>query len=128
MNLPLGDHTGFDDTESTSRTAAPPSTGILKSRTPAPSFAATAIHLPSGAQDGEPLTSSDSVSARAPAPLADMHQSVDRPARRTGTHIRRPSGDNATAPTTAPSPAFQTSMVSDPETRHTPSAPPRDAR
>src|SRR5688572_9626340 len=39
-----------------------------------------------------------------------------------------PSGDTAAAPATAPSGAFHSSFARSPESRHTASAPPRDAR
>src|SRR5712671_4652077 len=102
MNRPSGDHKGLDDTESTKRIAGPPSIGILNTRTPCPSLAATAIHLPSGDHDAAPLTSSDSAIVRGLVPSAVVQWRVDRLRRRTGKHTLRPSGETATAPTTAP--------------------------
>ena len=84
MSFPSGDHTGFADTESTSRTGSPPFTGTLKTCIAGPSLAATAIQLPSGDQDGAPRTSSDPATGRAPAPVADRQYIVERAGRRTG--------------------------------------------
>src|SRR5262245_12776105 len=106
MNLPSGDHTGFDDTESTSRTGAPPSAGTLNTRTASPSLAATAIHFPSGDHDGAPRTSSDSASTRTPLPSAPTQRSVDRALWRTAKQTVRPLGATATAPATVPSAGF----------------------
>src|SRR4051812_1058415 len=102
MNVPSGDQTGFDDTELTSRTGRPPFAGTLNTRTPELSAAATAIHAPSGDHEGAPRTSSDSASGLTPDPSAAVQCSVERRSRRTGTHTRRPSGETAAAPTTAP--------------------------
>src|SRR5919107_2650135 len=101
MNVPSGDHTGLEDTVLTSRTGAPPSAGILNTRTPAPSIAPIASHFPSGDQEPAPLTSSDSARVRAPLPSAEVQYSVERPCRRTGKHTLRPSGELAAAPTPA---------------------------
>src|SRR6476620_9058073 len=128
MIFPLGDHTGFADTESTSRTGSPPFTGTLKTCIAGPSLAVTAIQLPSGDQDGAPRTSSDSATGRAPAPVEDRQYSVERAGRRTEAQSRLPSGDTATAPSMAPSGALHTSVASSPARRHTASAPPRAAR
>src|SRR5919112_1140916 len=84
MNVPSGDHTGLEDTVLTSRTGAPPSAGILNTRTPAPSIAPIASHFP--------------------------------------------SGDQAPAPTTASPVDLQISLAPAGESRHRPSAPPREAR
>src|SRR5204862_8085 len=65
MTLPSGDQTGFDDTESTSRTGAPPATGTLNTRMDAPTRAPTASHLPSGDHEEAPRTSSCSATVRA---------------------------------------------------------------
>ena len=48
--------------------------------------------------------------------------------RRTGKQILPPSGETAAAPVTAPSLGLQISLALTPESRHTPSAPPRDPR
>src|SRR5262249_51431659 len=102
MNAPFGDHTGFDDTESTRRTGAPPLTGTRKIRTPSVSAAATASHAPSGDHDGVPRTSSGAASVRTFDPSAAMQFKVERLRRRTGTQIVLPSGHLAAAPATAP--------------------------
>src|SRR5574338_75627 len=128
MSLPFGDHTGFDDTESTSRTGAPPARGTLYSRTMAPSLTPIAIHRPSGDQDGAPRTSRDGATVRALVPSDAIHRSVDRPFRRMTKQSSCPSGEMPTAPATAPSLGFQSSTAFDPVRRHTPSAPLRDAR
>src|SRR5262245_42297191 len=111
MKLPVGDHTGFDDTESTRRTGAPPLDETRNTRTPFVSAAVTASQAPSGDHDGVPRTSSDSASVWTFDPSGAMQCSVDRLRRRTGTQIVRPSGDVAAAPTTAPSAGFQTSVA-----------------
>src|SRR3954471_56550 len=111
MKSPLGDQTGLDDTESTSRTGGPPSSGTLKRRTAGPSFAPTAIHFPSGDHDTAPRTSRATATVRTLVPWADMHWSVERPCRRTPTHSRLRSGEIPTAPATAPSLGLQISVA-----------------
>src|SRR5215212_9283391 len=128
MNFPSGDQMGFVETESVSRTGGPPASGILNTRVPVPAFAAMAMNLPSGDHDAAPRTSSDSASGRASAPFDVAQNNVDRPARRTGKQTCVPSGDGATAPTTAPCSAFHTSVEVPADDRQNPSAPARDAR
>src|SRR3954471_24727907 len=95
MTLPSGDHTGFDDTESTSWTGAPPATGTLNTRVDAPTRAPTASHLPSGDHEAAPRTSSGSATVRAMPPSMFKQRSADRPARRSAKQAVRPSGDTA---------------------------------
>src|SRR5436190_24340637 len=103
MTLPSGDQTGFDDTESTSRTGAPPATGTLNTRMDAPTRAPTASHLPSGDHEEAPRTSSCSATVRAMPPSAVTQRRVDRAARLSAKQAVRPSGDTAGALTIAPS-------------------------
>src|SRR5690349_21470549 len=128
MSFPLGDHTGFADTESIRRTGAPPSAGTLYTRVLAPSFAATVIHWPSGDHDAAPRTSSDSATAVAVRPSDEIHVNVERPRARTGKQTRWPSGDTAPAAAISPMGARHNSTAFPSESRHTASAPPRDAR
>src|SRR5688572_33397921 len=73
VNRPSGDQTGLKDSLSSSRTGAPPSTGILNRRVPSPRLAATATHLPSGDQEAVPRTSKESAaSVRTFVPLVFM--------------------------------------------------------
>src|SRR6266545_2911275 len=98
---------------STSRTGAPPATGTLSNGWPCPSDAATAIHFPSGDQDGVSRISNDSAMARGSVPSAAI---MKRPARfpwRTTKAIRLPSGEMAGPAATPPSLPFQSS-TSDP--------------
>src|SRR6185503_5997531 len=130
MNFPSGDHTGLDETESTRRTGAPPSAGIMKRRAPclSPSSAATASHFPSGDHDAALCTSSDSARGFAPLASGAAQKSLERRSRRIGKQTRWPSGERAAAPITAPWVDFQISFAPPPLRRHSPSAPPREAR
>src|SRR5688500_20216483 len=103
MNFPSGDQTGFDETESTRRIGAPPAAGILNTRTPAVSLAATAIHRPSGDHDGAPRMSNVSARGRGFRPSALVHASVERSRRRTAKHTLLPLVALAGARSTEPS-------------------------
>src|SRR5215510_8690321 len=127
MNPPFGDQTGFDDTESTRRTGAPPLAETRKIRTPCVSAAATASHAPSGDHDGVPRTSSDAASVRTFEPSAAMQFNVERLCRRTETQMVVPSGEVAAALVTAPSIGFQTSVAMTCACLHPASAPLREA-
>src|SRR5215831_1556522 len=79
MNLPSGDQTGLAEISSRSRIGVPPSAGTLKIRLPVPWVAVTAIHLPSGDQDGAFRTSSDSAIVRTSVPSPVIVYSFPRP-------------------------------------------------
>src|SRR5262245_65699446 len=132
MKLPPGDHTGSDVTTSlpsTRRSGAPPSAGTLYRGFAFPSLIATAIHFPSGDQDGAVRTSSASASGCASVPSEAMTWRRPAPcAVRTTKAIRVPSEVTAGAAITGPSLPLQSS-VSEPSLYfHSPSGPPFDER
>src|SRR5690242_18687437 len=99
MNLPFGDQTGLEETESTSRTGVPRRTGILYTcGTPPDSAPATVIHFPSGDHDGSPVTSSELPRISSPIPSDVVQCSADLALARTTEQILLPSGEATAEP------------------------------
>src|SRR5437867_7539975 len=111
MNLPSGDQTGLAEISSRSLIGEPPSAGTLKMRLPPPSVAVTAIHLPSGDQDGALRTSSDSAIVRTFVPSPVIVYSFPRPSLRRTKLIRLPSGETAGVEIRPPSFEIQNSEI-----------------
>src|SRR5450759_2726574 len=111
MNVPSGDQAGLDERSSTSRTGAPPSTGILNRRLPLPSSADAAIQRPSGDQDTVPRTSNDSASVRKSVPFELTTLSTPWPPFRTVKATRAPSAEMAGVATCPPSSARHSSTL-----------------
>src|SRR5215467_13595010 len=125
MNLPSGDQTGLAEISSRSLIGEPPSAGTLKMRLPPPSLAVTAIHLPSGDQEGAFRTSSDSAMVLTFVPSPFIVYSFPRPSLRRTKLIRLPSSETPGVETRPPSFEIQNSEMAPDFHFQIPSAPPR---
>src|SRR5687767_138611 len=98
ITSPFGEYTGLYAHPSTSRTGAPPSSGILNSPGDVPSLPAATIEDPSGDQSAAlcpttPWISIDGARVRELVPSADMMASCRFPGCRPTIAMRLPSGD-----------------------------------